>query len=112
MLNYNGKRFRIISKSLNSELAAETIFEYKQKGIVLQCEYSNGGVIAGHLLGTVDEKGKISTVYHQVNEQGEIKTGSCHSIPQTLPSGKIVLHEKWQWTSGDLSCGESTLEEI
>ena len=112
MLNYNGKRFRIMGKFKNSELSADTIFEYKQKGSILQCQYSNGKVLAGHLLGTVNDKGYLSMVYHQVNESGEIKTGSCHSTPQILPTGKIILHESWQWTSGDRSSGESTLEEI
>jgi hypothetical protein len=29
-----------------------------------------------------------------------------------MKNGKIRLHEKWQWTSGDGSKGESILEEI
>jgi len=39
-------------------------------------------------------------------------TGICRSTPQTLADGRIRLHEKWQWTCGDLSLGESVVEEI
>ncbi len=39
-------------------------------------------------------------------------TGICHSNPEILKSGKIRLHEKWQWTSGNLTKGESIIEEI
>jgi len=39
-------------------------------------------------------------------------TGICTSTPEILPDGKIRLHEKWRWTSGDLSEGESVIEEV
>jgi hypothetical protein len=29
-----------------------------------------------------------------------------------LPSGRLQLHQKWQWTNGDLSKGESVVEEV
>lgn len=38
-------------------------------------------------------------------------TGICHSIPEILSNGKIRLHETWEWTSGDLSKGQSIIEE-
>jgi hypothetical protein len=56
--------------------------------------------------------GSLDMRYHQINMKGELTTGICLSIPKILPNGKIGLHEKWQWTSGDKSSGESVLEEI
>ena len=50
--------------------------------------------------------------YHQVNTNGELMTGICTSKPELLSNGKIRLHEKWQWTSGDKSKGTSILEEL
>ena len=50
--------------------------------------------------------------YHQINKQNEIMTGICFSIPEILSDGKIRLHEKWTWTSGDKSEGYSVIEEI
>lgn len=111
-MNYHNKKFRPVSNSENGEVDAETIFEYKQSGTILTCRYSGKVIIEGHLLGIVDEDGKIEMRYHQINRAGQLMAGKCHSIPEQLPDGRIRLHEKWQWTSGDESYGESVLEEI
>ncbi|BAO77560.1 hypothetical protein [Winogradskyella sp. PG-2] len=49
--------------------------------------------------------------YHQVSLDGILMTGVCISKPEILANGKIRLHEKWKWTSGDYSEGESIIEE-
>lgn len=112
MINYNGKKFRPISNSLNGETSSETIFEYKQDGNILTADYSGGQIVKGHLIGLVDEQGNINMRYHQVNCQGELMTGICQSKAEILKNGKIRLHENWQWTSGDQTKGTSVLEEI
>ena len=50
--------------------------------------------------------------YHHVNAAGELMTGVCRSTPELLPDGRVRLHERWQWTSGDGSSGESVIEEV
>ena len=50
--------------------------------------------------------------YQHLNTAGELMTGVCISTPEILPDGGIRLHEKWRWTSGDLSEGSSVIEEI
>lgn len=47
-----------------------------------------------------------------MNQNMQIKTGKCHSVPTVQENGKIELSEKWQWTSGDYSKGESLLVEV
>ncbi|MGM9477407.1 n-acetylglutamate synthase [Pedobacter sp. GSP4] len=111
MINYNNKVFRPISNTENGETTDETVFTYKQHGNLLSAEYSGGKIRFGHLIGLVDENGNIEMRYHQVNRQGELMTGICHSKPERLASGKIRLHETWEWTSGDRSKGESIIEE-
>lgn len=111
-MNYNGKKFRVVSNSENGETSSETNFEYVQKGNILTSEYSGGNIMHGHLIGIVSTDGIIEMSYHQVNLKDEIMTGICKSTPEVLVSGKIRLHEQWQWTSGDLSSGESILQEI
>ncbi len=49
--------------------------------------------------------------YQHLNQKGELMTGKCFSTPETLSDGRIRLREKWQWTSGDFSEGESIVEE-
>jgi hypothetical protein len=39
-------------------------------------------------------------------------TGKCVSTPEITPDCKIRLYEKWKWTCGDFSSGESIIEEI
>ena len=112
MINYHNKRFRPVQNTENGETSAETIFHYKQKGNILTSEYSGGKIIKGHLIGLVDEAGTIDMRYHQVNDKGELMTGTCQSRPEVLPNGKIRLHETWRWTSGDASEGSSIIEEI
>jgi len=111
MINYNNKVFRPISNTENGETSNQTIFLYKQEGNIITSEYSGGKIIKGHLIGLVDEAGNINMRYHQVNEKGELMTGICKSLPEILSNGKIRLHENWEWTSGDLSKGNSVLEE-
>jgi len=110
-LNYNGKTFRPIETSENSETSNDTVFKYKQNGNVLTSNYSGGNIKQGHLIGIVYEDGTIEMRYHQVNSDGNLMTGICYSTPEILPNGKIRLHEKWKWTSGDKSEGESIIEE-
>lgn len=112
MINYNKRTFKPISNTENGETSGETLFHYVQSGNILTAGYSGGKIQSGHLIGLVDENGKIDMRYHQVNEKGELMTGICSSIPEILPNGKIRLHETWQWTSGDQSAGTSIIEEI
>ena len=109
---YHNKRFKPVSNTDNGETSVETVFLYEQDGHILTSTYSGGQIVKGHLIGIVDQQGKIEMRYHQINTKGELMTGICTSRPEILANGKIRLHETWQWTSGDHSKGESILEEI
>lgn len=111
-MNYHNKRFRPVASSSNSETTEETIFHYKQHGNLLTAEYSGGNIRKGHLIGIVRKDGSIDMRYHQVNEEGNLMTGKCHSVPERMENGKIRLIENWQWTSGDESFGQSIIEEL
>jgi len=111
-INYHNKRFRSIQNTDNGETSSETVFHYKQEGNILTSEYSGGQIVKGHLIGLVDDAGNIDMRYHQNNIKGELMTGICQSTPELLPNGKIRLYERWEWTSGDRSKGESLLEEL
>ncbi|OJJ19386.1 n-acetylglutamate synthase [marine bacterium AO1-C] len=112
MINYNGKKFRSVNNTENGEVGAETLFYYEQEGEILTATYAGGQILKGNLVGKVDEQGVIEMRYQHLNTQLEFKTGCCVSTPEILPDGKIRLHEKWQWTSGDQSEGESIIEEV
>lgn len=111
MINYNGKTFKPTTNTENGETSNETVFQYKQVGTIVTADYSGGKIVTGHIIGLVNEKGNIAMRYHQVNDKGELMTGSCNSVPEILENGKIRLHENWEWTSGDKSKGQSIIEE-
>lgn len=112
MIDYHNKKFRPVSNTENGETSEETIFHYLQQGNILHSTYAGGKITFGHLIGIVDENGYIDMRYHQINDQGQMMTGICHSRPEVMKNGKIRLHETWEWTSGDHSKGSSVIEEI
>ena len=110
-MNYHDKLCRPISNTANGETSEQTVFHYKQTGNILTAEYAGGQIQKGHLIGLVDELGNIDMRYHQVNEKFVLMPGTCQSTPEILPNGKILLHERWEWTSGNKSKGSSIIEE-
>ncbi|MFM9911400.1 MAG: n-acetylglutamate synthase [Chitinophagaceae bacterium] len=112
MINYHNKIFRAVSNSANGETSVETIFNYFQEGNLLSGNYFGGKIKMGNLLGIVSADGALNFSYHHINDQNEVMAGTCTSIPELLPNGKIRLHETWRWTSVDKSTGNSIIDEI
>ena len=111
-INYHQKTFKSVANTVNGEVGEQTLFHYQQQNNVVWAEYSGGAIVKGFLVAKVIENDALDMRYEHINSAGEIMTGLCLSTPEVLPDGRIRLHEKWQWTSGDLSSGESIIEEI
>lgn len=111
-INYDGRIFASVKNSATGEVGSETKFHYNQDSYIVWAEYAGGEIVRGHLIAVCDDEGGLDMRYHHVNKKGELLTGVCASTPEILPDGRIRLHEKWQWTCGDNSSGESTIEEI
>ncbi len=111
-INYNNRKFRPQTSSANSQVSSHTIFHYQQQDNILWATYQGGAIERGHLIGLVASDGTIEMRYHHIDNQGQLRTGVCRSQPELLNNGKLLLHESWQWTSGDSSKGVSVLEEI
>lgn len=111
-INYDNRIFKSISNSETGEVSGETRFYYHQQGNVVWAEYKGGEIIFGNLIAKVFEDDSLEMSYQHLNMQGELMTGKCLSKPEILENGKIRLYEKWEWTSGDFSKGESIIEEI
>lgn len=110
-IDYDGRVFRPISNTDNGEVSGDTRFAYRQRGRMVWADYAGGDIQHGHLLGLVADDGSLDVAYHHVNASGALMTGVCHSTPEVLPDGRIRLHERWRWTSGDGSTGTSVIEE-
>ena len=111
-MNYNGRKFRSIESSDSGDVGAETIFHYHQDEELVWAEYSGGSIVHGHLVAICHDDGTLDMRYHHLNSAGELMTGVCRSTPEILPDNRIRFREKWQWTCGDRSEGESIIEEI
>lgn len=111
-INYDGRNFRSVDNSPNGEVDAQTIFHYYQHDDIVWATYQGGSIQWGTLIAKVDDAGRLDMRYQHVNATGELMTGRCISTPETLPDGRIRLHETWQWTSGDNSSGQSVVDEI
>jgi len=111
-IDYDGRTFKPVSNSDTGEVGAETFFHYHQRGEVVWAEYSGGAIRFGTLIAKIEADGSLDMRYQHINGNGELMTGVCRSTPELLPDGRLRLHEKWQWTSGDRSSGESVIEEI
>ncbi len=111
-INYDNKKFASIENSETGEVSGETVFHFRQKDNLVWAEYSGGEIVFGTLIAKVLENDSLEMRYQHLNKSGELMTGKCFSTPEILSDGRIRLHEKWQWTSGDLSKGESIIEEI
>jgi hypothetical protein len=112
LINYNGLKFVSVENKANGEVSSKTFFEYKQEGNILSATYSGGEIVKGTLIGIVKENGSLHFRYNHVNVRNEIRGGQCFSTPETLPDGRIRLHEKWKWTDTDQSEGDSIIEEV
>ena len=111
-ISYDRRIFRPLSNSETGEVGDETLFRYHQKDDIVWAEYSGGQIRFGTLIATMLDDGSLDMRYQHINANGDLMTGVCRSTPELLPDGRIRLHEKWQWTSGDFSSGESVIEEI
>ena len=110
--NLEGKRFTAISNSSTGEVDDKTVFTYHQKGDLVWAEYEGGQIIKGNLIAKVIEDGKLDMRYHHINSSGKIMLGTCLSIPERQPNGKMKFKETWKWLSGDKSSGYSEIIEI
>lgn len=114
-LLYANKTFRSQSNTSNGEVSASTTFRYNQdtqNPHIVWAEYSGGSITRGFLIATVQEDQSLDARYQHVNKDGELRTGMCRSMPEVLEDGRVRLNEKWKWTSGDGSSGESVVEEV
>ncbi|MEO6406955.1 MAG: hypothetical protein ABIY51_03400 [Ferruginibacter sp.] len=112
MINYHNKIFKAKGISANAEVTEDTLFHYRQVGNIVMGTYQGSKIKVGQLIAITGENGNLDMRYQHVNKSDEIMTGTCTSVPEILENGKIRLHEKWQWTSGDLSTGSSIIEEV
>jgi hypothetical protein len=111
-INYNDRTFKSVSNSDAGEVSGETTFYYHQKDDLVWAEYAGGEIVFGNLIAKVLPDDSLEMRYQHLNKRGKLMTGKCFSKPEILNDGRLRMREKWQWTNGDFSNGESIVEEI
>lgn len=112
LINYHNRKFVGVINSPTGQVTSDTKFHYQQDGHILTGVYHGGHILNGQILGRVNEDNSLYFVYHHLDKQLNLKSGSCYSRPKMLPDGRIQLHESWEWTHGGAGEGESIVEEI
>jgi hypothetical protein len=111
-IDYDNRTFRSVANTPNGEVGGETLFHYRQKGDLVWATYAGNGIVEGHLIANVAPDGALDMRYHHRSPSGALMNDLCRSRLEILPDGRYRLHEEWQWTSGDLSRGQSMIEEV
>ena len=101
-----------MENSDSGDVSSETRFHYRQSGDVVWATYEGGSVRFGTLVAKVAEDGVLDMRYQHVSVAGELKTGTCRSVPEVLEGGRLRLRESWRWTSGGEGGGSSVVEEV
>jgi hypothetical protein len=83
---------------------------YHQQENLVSAEFSGDSVLAGRLVGLVDEHGVIDAAYCQIMRDGELVAGRCVSTPAMLADGRLSLTERWHRIDG--SSGVSQIVEV
>ena len=110
-VSLHNRLFVTVSNSKNGEVDERTYYHYRQAGDVISAEYHGGSILQGFILGKISGEGFV-IVYQHLNENMEFRTGKCVSTPEMLADGRMRINQKWEWTNGDLSKGESAVEEV
>jgi SAM-dependent methyltransferase len=111
-LSYHHRLFTSVANSSGGDVDGSTRFHYHHTGDVVWATYSGGAVLFGTLLARVQDDDSLEMRYHHITSGGTLKAGRCVSKPEILADGRLRLHERWEWTEGDESSGQSIVEEM
>ena len=112
MLSYDARVFRSVANSAGGDVDEATTFHYHQRDNVVWATCAGGSVVFGTLLAKADASGNLDMRYQHVSVDGNFKSGRCQSRPESLPDGRLRLHERWHWTGGAEGKGVSIVEEV
>lgn len=111
VLNLNGRVFKGVVNYDDGDLNQETRFHYFQSGRAVWGTITGGGVAWGGLVASVQSDNSLQMNWFYITPDARTVGGTCVSVAETLPDGRLRLHESWQIAGTD-ETGESQIEEI
>lgn len=97
------------SESSGGDLAAGTVYHYRQQDDVVWATYEGGGILFGTVLGQVAPDGTLTLRHQHLSPEGAFRAGTRRARPEILPDGRYRLHEEWEGEGGS---GTAVTEEI
>ena len=110
MIHFHNKRLALIDNSPTGQVQADTVFEFQQRGSMITARYHGGGIVDGHIIGTVNDS-EVHLLYHCFTNAGELLSGKATGIA-TIQNDQLHLLLDWKWLTGDQSSGKSHYHEI
>jgi hypothetical protein len=109
-ISLNGKKMRVVSTAKAGVVNFDTLFTFKQKGLVVSAHYSGGKVRMGYLVGVILTDA-LRFQYAQLDTEGQLDGGYSTCEIKRTPDGRIRLLEHFQWESREGS-GTNIFEEV
>jgi hypothetical protein len=109
-ISYHDKRFVGVVNYDDADLTKEVRFHYRQNGRTVWGTFEGGRVRFGTLVADVLDGDQLEMVWQYLNVDGEFVGGTCRSVPELLPDGRLRLHESWTVIGGE--SGTSVIEEV
>lgn len=111
-VDLDGRKFRLSSDhpASGGNVDRNTRFTFRQFGSIVWGTYTGGSICRGYLVGTI-EGDELVFSYAQLRMDGTTATGHSRDRIESLPAGKLRLHESWAWDSQD-GKGRSVLDEV
>jgi len=106
----DGLRMNVTATDAAGVVGAETTLEFRQRGSIVSARYSGGDVEQGFLVGTLHGD-KLEFRFVQVDRAGRIDGGHSTCDVTKLDSGKVRIHEHFQWDTRPES-GTNVFDEL
>ncbi len=92
----------------NGAIGPDTVFEFTQRGEIVEARYAGGKIKVGFLVGVLADA-RLEFRYAQVHEDSSIHGG--HSLCEVAcHNGALRIVERFQWANGD--AGLNVIEEF
>ena len=111
LFNLDGCRF--ITHGNDHGLAGpDTLFQYRQAGIVLCGDYRGGNVAEGSFVGHFVEPDRLELLFECMTREGQLCSGRSLGTVSRDYGGKLRLALEWTWLYGADGSGISAYVEV
>jgi len=97
-IDYQNRKFKIISNSNVKDIGSNTIFSVCHSGDLVYGLYQGGQVSQGSFIAKLMGNGSLEKRFQHLNDKGHFISGKSYSTTEVLPDGRLRLKESWEFT--------------